>query len=230
MTCRLILLEGPVGAGKSTTGELLAERLCEQGRDASYWFGFRPDHPIATRCECFARLVFGGDTVTEPPALDRGDERVFTGPQWARFATQLAEGESIAVVEGKYFQQCLEYPYLLGASADEVRALQTEIATAMAPAAPRMIAFEVSEPSSHRAAVVAERPPTWPEVLGGFFARHAWGQRSGVTGAEAFEAFYDEWAPLEADLIERHPGPTLRLRDARDDRDAAWGAIDDFLR
>ena len=229
MACRLILLEGPVGAGKSTTGELLAERLTDRGQPARYWFGFDPDHPIATRCERYARLVFGGDQDTPPPALDPSDEHVFTAPQWARFCDALAEGDEIAVVEGKYFQQCLEYPYLLGASAEEVRALQAEIAAAMAPAEPRLIAFEVSDPAAHRAAVIAERPPHWPAALGDFFARHPWGRRSGVDGAEAFHAFYDDWAPIEATLIEAHPGPTLRLLDAGSDRDTAWDAIEDFL-
>ncbi|MBO6935371.1 MAG: hypothetical protein JJ863_10350 [Deltaproteobacteria bacterium] len=228
MDCRLILLEGPVGAGKSTTGELLAERLSARGQAAEYWFGFAPDHPITTRCERFARQVFGGDEDAAPPALDPGDEQVFTAPQWARFAERLAVGDAVAIVEGKYFQQCLEYPYLLGASVDEVRSIQQAIVGAMAPATPRLIAFEVSDPAAHRAAVCSERPPHWPATLGGFFARHPW-NRAGLEGADAFHAFYDEWAPIEAELIGSHPGPTLRLLDAQRDRDAAWDAIDAFL-
>lgn len=226
---RLVLLEGPVGAGKSTTGRLLAERLRARGVLARSWFGFDPDHPIQTRCEKIARRIFGGEEGVALPSLDPVDELVFTAPQWARLAEELAVGDEVLVVEGKYFQQCLEYPRLLGASVETLHQMQDAIVRAMAPARPRLIHFAPTDRVAHRARVVAERPPSWPAALGGLFGRHPWGRAHGVDGEAAFHAFYDEWDPIELALAERHDGPRLTLVDADLDRDAAWRAIDDFV-
>lgn len=226
---RLVLLEGPVGAGKSTTGRLLAERLRERGVLTRDWFGFDPEHPIQTACEKTARRFFGGEVDVALPALDPADPLVFTAPQWARLAATLAAGEEVLVVEGKYFQQCLEYPRLLGASVDDLHAMQDAIVRAMTPARPHLVAFAPTDRAAHRARVVAERPATWPGALGGMFARHPWGRSRGLDGEAAFHAFYDEWAPLETTLVERHDGPTLTLVDAHLDREAAWRSIDAFL-
>ena len=225
---RLILLEGPPGAGKSTTGELLAERLCRRGVNARYLFGFAPDHPIQTRCERLARRVFGGEEVPSPD-LARDDETVFTAPQWARLAASLAGGDEVLVVEGKYFQQCLEVPYLLGLAETELFELQCELVDAMAPARPALLYFDVGDVAAHRAAVVKERPPTWPDTLGGFFAIHPWAKARGLAGRDAFAAFYDAWAPIERELVERHGSPKLDLVEAHHDRDGAWTLIDAFL-
>ena len=226
---RLILFEGPVGAGKSTTCELLGERLRARGKTARDWFGFDVDHPITTRCERLARRYLGGEEDVGPPTLDPRDETLFTAPRWARFAEELAAGEGMALVEGKYFQQCLEYLFLAGAGREAIRHQQAAIAEAMAPARPRLIYFRVSDPVAHRASVVAERPEGWPAALGGFFALHPWARDRGLEGADAFHAFYEVWAPIEAELFEFHPGPKLALEDAHRDRAAAWVAIERFL-
>jgi len=226
---RLVLFEGPVGAGKSTSCANLGERLRALGIPATDWFGFTPDHPIETRCERLARRAFGGETDVEPPPLDPDDERLFTAPQWARFAEALSRGDALALVEGKYLQQCLEYPYLCGATRAQLFAVQDAIVDAMAPAHPRLIYFELSDPAAHRAEVVAERPDAWPAALGGFFALHPWAQRRGLTGADAFHAFYDHWLGLETVLVARHRGPKLIVRDAHLDRAAARERIDAFV-
>lgn len=44
---RLILIEGMIGAGKSTTAERLAARLTEDGDDVRAFSEFANDHPAA---------------------------------------------------------------------------------------------------------------------------------------------------------------------------------------
>lgn len=46
---RLILIEGMIGAGKSTTAEPLASRLATDGNDVRAFLELAADHPIRTR-------------------------------------------------------------------------------------------------------------------------------------------------------------------------------------
>jgi len=219
--CHFVLLEGTVGSGKSTTGEKLAARFAGAGADARYWFGFDPEHPIDTRVHDVARGWSATGSI-EIPANDPSDERVYTAPQWARLAARAREEEATLVLEGKYFQQCLEYLYLLGAGNAAIFAEQDRIVDAITPASPALVYFAHTDRRAHRELTVAQRPESWVPWLGGILAAHPWGIARGLSpGLATFHAFYDEWAAIERELFERHRGAKLEVIDAYVDRDRA---------
>lgn len=220
---RLILIEGPVGAGKSTLAEWVGEHLRARGREVEQPHGFDPDHAITTRCERRARAHGRGEDLGEL-VVDETDELVFTAPQWEQLAR--APSDTIFVFEGKYFQQCLEYPRHLGADADVVLSEQRRIVSAIAPLRPVLIYLGTSDLLGQIARVAKVRPPEWLGWLGGFFARHPW---SMANGTDTVEAFYSAWEPLERELVRAHPEPKLELLDSHLDWERARERIATFL-
>ena len=222
---QLVLIEGPVGAGKSTIAEWVARHLRARGRDVEQPHGFDPAHPIRTLCEQRARTHSRGEDLGEL-VHDEHDEEVYTAPQWTRMVDALCDGDRVLVAEGKYFQQCLEYPRHLGASDQAVLREQSRIIEAIRPAAPVLIYLGSSDVAAQIRRVASQRPESWLEWLGGFFALHPW---SRGRGSESVFEFYEAWSSFEAHLVREHPAPKLELLDSHEDWDAARDRIAAFL-
>src|SRR6185295_19868134 len=89
---RLILIEGMIGAGKSTTAERLAARLTEDGDAVRAFNEFADDHPIRTRHVDF--LLAAGPAPAS--AYDAG--------QWNALADRCARGADTVIIESTFLQ------------------------------------------------------------------------------------------------------------------------------
>src|SRR5215212_4410171 len=89
---RLILIEGMIGAGKSTTAERLAAMLTEGERDVHAFHEFADNHPIRTP---------GVDLVRTGT---RAPEGIYDPGQWNALADRCAQGANTIILESTFLQ------------------------------------------------------------------------------------------------------------------------------
>jgi hypothetical protein len=94
--CRLILLEGVPGSGKTTSCVWLTEQLAARGVEARWCDELDPDHPVIDRAT--------KRTCREPGFADRCVER------WRHFADSLQESRSgVWIIEACLFQNTVRF-------------------------------------------------------------------------------------------------------------------------
>src|SRR5262245_15008074 len=117
MAGRLILIEGMIGVGKSTTASKLAHWLAGQGEEVKAYLEFAEDHPIRTRAVDLLKAAYG-----EPPApLDVGEDGLAKDPaayaldQWARLASRCHRDQQTVILESAFLQNSVMPGFIDGA-------------------------------------------------------------------------------------------------------------------
>ncbi len=89
---RLILIEGMIGAGKTTTAGWVEDWLAGRGEDARAFSEFDEDQPIRTRAVDQLR----GQPAQEPDA--------YAASQWRRLAERCRPGRPTLILESVFLQ------------------------------------------------------------------------------------------------------------------------------
>ncbi len=118
---RLILIEGMIGAGKSTTAERLAARLTAAGEDICIFGEFADDHPIRTKGADRARMV-------DLPSAD-----AYAASQWDGLATRCASGSPTVILESAFLQNSVMPYFIDDCSLAVVQEVFADIAARIAP-------------------------------------------------------------------------------------------------
>ena len=125
---RLILIEGMIGSGKTTTAGHLADWLARRGEDVRAFDEGAADHPIRTR-----RV----DELLAVPAP--GDPDAYSAGQWRRLAERCRRGGQMVILESVFLQNSVMPAFIDGAPAAAVTEVCAEIQRQMAPAEPFLV-------------------------------------------------------------------------------------------
>ena len=108
---RLILIEGMIGSGKSTTTERLAEKLIESGAPARAFNEGADDHPV--RARSVDRLL----------GREEGPPGAYAVEQWNALADRGTHETGTTIVESTFLQNTVMPHFVDGArfTVDEVR-------------------------------------------------------------------------------------------------------------
>ncbi|HEX3312390.1 MAG TPA: hypothetical protein VHS32_39620, partial [Streptosporangiaceae bacterium] len=101
---RLILIEGMIGSGKTTTAGRLADWLARRGEHVRAFDEGAADHPIRTR-----RV----DELLAAPAP--GDPGVYSAAQWRRLAERCLRDEQTVICESVFLQNSVMPAFIDGA-------------------------------------------------------------------------------------------------------------------
>ena len=101
---RLILIEGMIGSGKTTTAERLADWLSGRGEDVRAFDEGAADHPIRTR-----RV----DELLGAPAP--GDPDAYSAGQWRRLAERCLRDGQTVILESIFLQNSVMPAFIDGA-------------------------------------------------------------------------------------------------------------------
>src|SRR5215813_6641814 len=121
---RLILIEGMIGAGKSTTAERLAAMLTGGGGDVHVFLEFADNHPIRTP---------GVDLVRTGA---KAPESMYDLGQWNALADRCTQGANTVIIESTFLQNSMMPLFVDDAPIAVVEELFAEITRRIAPAAP----------------------------------------------------------------------------------------------
>ncbi|HEX3591218.1 MAG TPA: hypothetical protein VHV74_16455, partial [Pseudonocardiaceae bacterium] len=148
---RLVLVEGMIGIGKSTTAEHIAEAV---GGRAFHEFAL--DHPIRTAAIDHLRAT---SPLAEPGVVAPSGEP--DRHQWHTLAQRCASGSDTVVLEATFLQNAVLPAFLDGGAVADVIERCARIERDLAPARPLLVYLRPTDVVAALAAAHADRGEPW---------------------------------------------------------------------
>jgi hypothetical protein len=216
---RLILVEGMIGAGKTTTAGYLADWLSRRGEDVRAFDEGAADHPIRTR-----RV----DELLAAPAP--GDPGVYAAGQWRRLAERCLRDEQTIILESIFLQNSVMPAFIDGAPAAAVTDICAEIQRQAAPAEPFLVYLRPVDIAAAIARVHEARGEPWSSRNVAYVQDCPWARRRNRRGRDAVVQLYQAWDPVVSELFDRYPFGKLMVPDPHHDWPASLRAISAAVR
>ena len=207
---RMILVEGMIGSGKTTTAGRLGDWLSGRGEDVRAFDEGAADHPIRTR-----RV----DELLAVPAP--GDPGAYSASQWRRLADRCRRREQTVILESIFLQNSVMPAFIDGASAATVDQICAEIQRQAAPAEPFLVYLRPTDIAAAIARVHQARGEPWSSRNLTFVENSPWARRRNLRGRDAVVGLYQAWEPVAARLYDRYPFGKLMVPDPQQDWPAA---------
>jgi hypothetical protein len=224
---RLILIEGMIGAGKTTTAGWLEEWLSGRGEDVRAFREFDEDQPIRTRAVDQLRAAAAQAAGSPGQAGDVAprESEVYAASQWRRLAERCLNGRQTLILESIFLQNSVMPAFIYDAPADVVTGLCDTILEQVASAGPFLLYLRPADLAAAVARVHGARGPEAKERNVTFVENSRWARRRGLRGPGAVVALYEAWEAFVDTLYEGYPFPKLMVSDPQQDWPAAQARI-----
>ncbi len=218
---QLILIEGMIGSGKTTTAVRVGDWLARQGEDARVFREGAADHPIRTRAEDRLRAA-AGPGPPGPPGRAAGGTAGdspggYPGDQWRRLAEGCLRGRPTIILESSFLQNSVMPAFIDDAPARTVSEIFTTIVRQAAPAGPLLVYLRPADIGAAIARVHRVRGEPWSSRNVAFVESSPWARRRGLRGQDAVVRLYQAWEPVAARLYSRYPFPKTMATDPQHD-------------
>jgi hypothetical protein len=224
---QLILVEGMIGSGKTTTAMRVGDWLAGRGEDARVFCEGAADHPIRTKAEDRLRA----DAGLQPPgppgsAADaRASAGAYTDDQWRRLAERCLRGRPVIILESSFLQNSVMPAFIDGAPAGGAEEIFTGIVRQAAPAEPVLVYLRPADIGAAIARVHRVRGEPWSARNLAFVENSPWARRRGLRGQDAVVGLYEAWEPVVTRLYGRYPFPKIMVTDPQRDWAAALARV-----
>jgi hypothetical protein len=216
---RLILVEGMIGSGKTTTAGHLADWLSRRGEDVRAFDEGDADHPIRTR-----RV----DELLAAPAP--GDPGAYSAGQWRLLAERCLRDEQTVILESVFLQNSVMPAFIDGAPAAAVADICAEIQRQAAPAEPFLVYLRPIDIAAAIARVHEARGEPWSSRNVAYVQDCPWARDRNLRGRDAVVQLYQAWDPVASELFDRYPFGKLIVPDPHHDWPATLRAISAAVR
>lgn len=215
----LILIEGIIGSGKSTTAERLCAELSGCGYPCSWYHEGADDNPI--------RRGFTLENWSEVVASFTSPRSGFV--EWQEFVQARDGQEGITILESRFWQNTIMFMYVAGQSGCSVRESARSLAKVVTPLSPVLIHLDHSDIPTEVARTYRERPKRWVDWSISVWSQQALFKERCWEGYEGVAAFFEEWAVISRELYVDFPHRKIRVTDPHTDWHGTYEQIRSFL-
>ena len=210
---RLVIVEGIMGSGKSTTTLSIAHRLEASGISAiGITEGVDP-HPIR----------FDWDLPwSEMPPSELAKSGI---AKWRSFVASSLAVERISIVDGQLFHGGLTALLLLEADVDTMAAYCREIVAVIRPLRPLLIYFRQNDVESAIRLVSTQRGERWVNYQVNWKLESPYAKRRGLAGLDGLIALYQEYRAVTDQLFAELDIPKISIENSRQE----WAIYDDII-
>ena len=223
-TTRLVLVEGMIGAGKTTTAAHIAHWLAGRGEDARAYHEFDDDHPIRTKAVDLLRAAHPEGASRAADTGEDGmarDPAVYAPSQWRTLAARCAHGQQTIIMESTLLQNSVLPCFANGAPIEKVKQVFAEIEAQLTPASPLLIYLRPSDVERAVERAHSERGEPWASWNSSSVASYPWARSRNLHGRRAVVELYRAWEHVVDELWEMYSFPKLLVVDPQDDWNAA---------
>lgn len=209
----IVIVEGIMGSGKSTTVLRISDRLNALGVSAvGVTEGVNP-HPIR----------FDWDLPwVEMPAAQLASSAV---ARWRDYASYVSTSERISIVDGQLFHGNLTSLFLLDADMDLMFAYIGDVVAAIRPLRPLLIYFHQGDVDQAIRAIAAERGDPWLRYQVDWKLRSPYALRCGLRGLEGLIDLYRDYRRLTDRLYEPLDIAKISIETSRRD----WAGYEEII-
>jgi len=199
---RLVIVEGIMGSGKSTTVLRIADRLRTSGVPAVGITEGTDPHPIR----------FDWDVPwADMPAMRLASS---AAARWRAYVHSASMSESFTVVDGQLFHGNLTSLFLLDADLALLRGYLHEVVAAIKPLRPLLIYFHQDDVDQAIRTISAERGDTWVTYQVDWKLTSPYAVRHGLAGLEGLIALYRDYRRLTDQLYTELDIPKISIENS----------------
>jgi len=199
---RLVIVEGIMGSGKSTTVLRIADRLRTSGVPAVGITEGTDPHPIR----------FDWDVPwADMPAMRLASS---AAARWRAYVHSASMSESFTVVDGQPFHGNLTSLFLLDADLALLRGYLHEVVAAIKPLRPLLIYFHQDDVDQAIRTISAERGDTWVTYQVDWKLTSPYAVRHGLAGLEGLIALYRDYRRLTDQLYTELDIPKISIENS----------------
>ena len=193
---RLVIVEGIMGSGKSTTMRRVAQAFDDAKRPARAIHERTDPHPVRATDELAHWFEPWRDASADQLAAR-------AAARWQRFATAAQHDDVVPVLDGQLLHGDLTNLFLMEASSDEIAAYCDRVAEAIAPLGPLVVYFWQQDVAHAIRTVCAERGDAWVKYQVDWKLKAPYATRRQLAGLEGLIALYQDYRRLTDALFER---------------------------
>lgn len=196
----LVIIEGIMGSGKSTTMRFIAKALEDAGRPALAIHERTDPHPVRATDELEHWFEPWRDSTAEQLA-HRAVSR------WRTFAEETQHSDYAPVLDGQLFHGDLTHLFLMEMSFDELAAYCERLAQVIKPLNPLVVYLRQQNVERAVRIVCAERGEAWVKYQVDWKLKGPYAVRRNLAGLEGLIALYQDYRLMTDALFDR-----LRLK------------------
>ena len=216
---KLILIEGIIGSGKTTTAENLADIIYQNGREAVWYHENAPQHPLNNY---FSRIlqdnygkIFNIDLLFSK--IRQNDPEVDTLSLWRLLENSCLTDTKIKIIESRFWQHESMYWLLMNFDLKKVMRRQQEITKILSTSKPFLIYLANDEVSSVIKNIFETRPDEWKQWVLWLFGEHPYFTDHNLSGINGLIKFFEVWNEIAEKLFDLYPYSKLLLRNSHND-------------
>jgi hypothetical protein len=204
---RLVIVEGIMGSGKSTTMRFIARRLEDAGRLALPLHERTAPHPVRATDELEHWFEPWRDATPQHLA-----DCALT--RWATFVEATQESSAIPVLDGQLFHGDLTHLLLMDADSSLIFDYVKALAAVIAPLDPFVVYLWQRDVEKAVRIVCSERGPEWIDYQVSWKLAGPYCVRRGYQGLEGLISLYRDYRRMTDDLFDQLPLAKLAIENS----------------